>query len=452
MKLPRIMISAPSSGSGKTMVTCGLLQALVNRGLKTGAFKCGPDYIDPMFHTKVIGAKSKNLDSFFTDENTVRYLFSRSAGECEISVIEGVMGFYDGLSVSSYQASSYKMAKIMDTPVILVVNCKGMSLSILPIIQGFLKFKQDSHIKGVILNRISERLYEDIKNRIEEELSVRVLGYIPQVTNLVIESRHLGLVLPEEVKDYKQKLNELAQIFEQTLEIDEILKLADNTSELTYQEPYIPCLNQKVRIAVSKDEAFCFHYEDNLKLLQDMGGELVEFSPMYDNELPNGVQGLILSGGYPELAAKRLSENISMKESIKEAVLNGLPCIAECGGFMYLHRSMEDIEGQRYPMVGVIDGEVYKTNRLNRFGYIDLFANHDQLLLKEGEGIRGHEFHYFDSTALGESLIARKPNRDTNWNCVHGNDTMALGFPHLYYYSNPQVPYRFLQKCQKYHE
>lgn len=448
MKLPRIMISAISSGSGKTMVTCGILQALINRGLKAASFKCGPDYIDPMFHSKVIGAKSKNLDTYFTDENTTRYLFARTAVEADISVIEGVMGFYDGLAATSTKASSYELCKVTDTPVILLVNCHGMSLSILPIIQGFLTFRNDSHIVGVILNQISEHLYHEIKKQIELELPIKVLGYIPYAKELMIESRHLGLLLPEEIKDYHNKLNELAELLEKTIEIDEILQLAQNASDVTSQAPKLPRVDEKLKIAVAKDEAFCFYYEDNLQLLKDMGAELIEFSPLKDHQLPKDIQGIIFGGGYPELFAEQLSRNVRMREAVKKALLQGLPCIAECGGFMYLHQTMEDMNGQQYPMVGMIHGEVYKTNQLKRFGYLELSANHEQMLLKKGETIRGHEFHYFESTSLGDALKAQKPSRAIVWNCIHGNEHMAVGFPHLYYYSNPELPYRFLLKCQ----
>ena len=449
MKLPRIMISAVSSGSGKTMVTCGLLQALINRGTKVASFKCGPDYIDPMFHSKIIGTKSKNLDTYFTEDNITRYLFARTAAEADISIIEGVMGFYDGLAATSTQASSYELCKVTDTPVILVVNCHGMSLSILPIIQGFLTYQKDSHIAGVILNQLSESLYHEIKKQIEHELPVKVLGYIPYAKELVIESRHLGLVLPEEIKDYHKRLNDLAELMEKTIEIDEILKLANHTADLDFQAPNLPRVDGTPKVAIARDEAFCFYYEDNLQILKDMGAELIEFSTLKDDQLPQDIQGIIFGGGYPELFAEQLSRNIRMREAVKEALLQGFPCIAECGGFMYLHQTMEDRKGQKYPMVGMINGEVYKTNQLKRFGYLELAANHEQMLLKKDDTIRGHEFHYFESTSLGEDLKAQKPNRAIVWNCIHGNEHMAVGFPHLYYYSNPEVPYRFLQKCQE---
>ncbi|MDF2511638.1 MAG: cobyrinic acid a,c-diamide synthase [Herbinix sp.] len=450
MKLPRVMISGASSGSGKTLVTCGILRAFKNRGYRVASFKCGPDYIDPMFHSEIIGAKSRNLDTFFCKEETVKYLFGRTAENSDISIMEGVMGYYDGMKGTSTQASSYELANITKTPVILIVNCKGMSLSVIAMIKGFLEYKQDSNIVGVILNQMSPKIYEDIKEVLEKELPVKALGYVPFVRDLVIESRHLGLVTPEKVDNLQEKLDELARVFEETLNLDEIWSIANGAKELTYCEPEIPKVVGKPVIAVAKDEAFCFYYQDNLELLKDMGAALVEFSPLHDKELPAGIHGLILGGGYPELAAKQLSDNKSMRESIKERLEKGLPCIAECGGFMYLHDTMEDMERKSYPMVGAIKGEVYKTDRLNRFGYITLTSNTDQMLAPVGERIGGHEFHYFDSSSCGNSFRAKKPLRDTQWDCIHGNERLAAGFPHLYYYSNPKLPHGFLNSCLQY--
>ena len=204
------MIAATSSGSGKTMITCGLLQALVNRKMKVTSFKCGPDYIDPMFHSKVIGTKSRNLDTFFADKNTIYYLMNKATKDMDISVIEGVMGYYDGIGGMSTDASSYDVAKVTDTPVILVINCRGMSLSVLPIVKGFLEFKDNNNIAGVILNEISTMIYLETKKLIEESFNIKVLGYVPTLKDLIIESRHLGLVTPNEITNLKDKLNNLS--------------------------------------------------------------------------------------------------------------------------------------------------------------------------------------------------------------------------------------------------
>lgn len=449
MQLPRIMIGATGSGSGKTLITCGILQALVNRGLHVASFKCGPDYIDPMFHSKILGIQSKNLDSFLSNKETLRYLFGKTAKEAEISVMEGVMGFYDGLAGISTRASSYEVAKITKTPVILIIPCKGMSLSILAMIQGFLHYRQDNRIVGVILNQISQNLYMELKVQIEKELNIKVLGYVPYVKELVIESRHLGLVKPDEIEDFHRKLNSLSEVMEETLELDTMIEIARNVQELFYKVPIIHKIEGQPCIAIARDEAFCFYYQDNLELLQEMGAKLIEFSPIHDRTLPQGVNGLILGGGYPELVAEQLSKNITMREDIKKKLENGLPCMAECGGFLYLHQQMEDMKGHRYPMVGSIGGLAYPINRLGRFGYITLTANYTQMIGERGESIAGHEYHYFDSSLCGDSFTAQKPLRKTAWQCIHGKEQLAAGFPHLYYYSNQKIPYRFLEQCVK---
>ena len=237
MRLPRIMLAAPSSGSGKTLITCGILQALVNRGFRVASFKCGPDYIDPMFHSRVIGVKSGNLDTFFTDKATTRYLFGRSAAEAEISVAEGVMGYYDGLGGISEEASSSDVAAALNMPVVLVINCRGMSISVVPLIKGFLEYQTPSRIKGVILNQMPKSLYADMKAQIERWLPVKVLGYVPKVEDLVLESRHLGLVLPGEIESLKEKLNRLAAVLEESIDLDAFLALAYEAPDFTYETP-----------------------------------------------------------------------------------------------------------------------------------------------------------------------------------------------------------------------
>lgn len=458
MRLPRVMLAAPSSGSGKTLITCGLLQALVNRKINTASFKCGPDYIDPMFHKKVIGTPSRNLDTFFSGKEMTRYLFARQAGKAEISVMEGVMGYYDGVAGFTTEASSYDLADVTDTPVIFVINTRGMSLSVIPFLKGFLEYRENSHLKGVILNQTSASMYPELKARIEEELPIRVYGYVPKVTDCVIESRHLGLVTPGEIEGLKERLQKLSVILEKTLDIDGILELAASASELSgceMPESLAAILTREkgkmpVRIGVAKDEAFCFYYEDNLDLLWELGAEIVEFSPIHDRKLPESIQGMLIGGGYPELYAGELSENVEMLESIRSAVKAGMPTLAECGGFMYLHNSMEDMEGRSWTMVGVIDALVYRTEKLGRFGYIHLTANREQIFGSAGAKIRGHEFHYFDSTENGDAFHAEKPRRKRNWDCIITGEHLAAGFPHLYYYANPEFAANFVEACRRY--
>lgn len=452
MRIPRILLTAPASGSGKTLITCGILQALVNRGLKVASFKCGPDYIDPMFHGRVIGTKSRNLDTFFTDADTTRYLFAKNASGCDVAVAEGVMGYYDGLGGVRTEGSTYEVACTLNMPSVLIVGCKGASLSVLAMIKGFLEYRRDSHIKAVILNQVSPMIYGQLKPLIEQELGIRVLGYVPKVTELALESRHLGLVLPGEIEALKDKLNRLAEVLEDSVDLDGFLEIAKESPELPVKKPAFPAIkdHEACRIGVAQDDAFCFTYLDNLELLEEMGAELVPFSPLQDKELPKHLSGIILSGGYPELHAKELSENFSMRESIRDAVENGMPCIAECGGFLYLHRELEGSDGAYYPMAGVLDARAFQTSRLGRFGYITLEAQEDQLLGAKGTSVRGHEFHYWDSEQCGECFHAKKPVGKREWDCVCGNETMYAGFPHLFYYSNLRVPYEFLKKCKEY--
>ncbi|MCC8161792.1 MAG: cobyrinate a,c-diamide synthase [Lachnospiraceae bacterium] len=449
-RMPRILLAAPASGSGKTLITCGILQALVNRGLQVASFKCGPDYIDPMFHGRVIGTKSRNLDTFFTDENTTRYLFLKNTEDCEIAVAEGVMGYYDGLGGVSTKGSTYEVACVLDLPTVLIVPCRGASLSILATIKGFLEYQRDSHIQAVILNQISPMIYAQLAPLIEEELGIRVLGYVPKLTDLNLESRHLGLVLPGEIEALKEKLNRLAEKLEETIDIDELIALAKESGELSADQPEIPALAGPLRIAVAEDDAFCFTYLDNLELLQEMGAELVPFSPLKDQHLPEQISGLILSGGYPELHVKELSGNENMRAAIRDALKNGMPCIAECGGFLYLHRELEGDDGNFYPMAGALDARAYRTDRLGRFGYINLCAARDGLLGPAGTTLRGHEFHYWESEHCGDMFHAKKPVGRREWDCVVGDERLYAGFPHLFLWSNPEAAYSFLKKCGEY--
>ena len=448
MDSPRLLFAASASGSGKTTVVCGLLRALKNRGKGVRAFKCGPDFIDPLFHETVVGVPSGTLDLFFSDQDQLKRLYCRHAAGADLCLIEGVMGYYDGLGAATDRASSYAVAKALDAPVVLVVDGRGQSLSALATLTGFLRFREDSRIRGVLFNRMSEGVYSALKPEVEK-LGVRPLGFVPKALELMIESRHLGLVTPGEIEDLGQKLDALAALLERTVDMEGLLALAGSAPALEAPPaPPIPPL-PRTRIAVARDQAFCFLYRDNLDLLADYGAELIFFSPLHDDALPAGAQGLILPGGYPELHARALSENESMRRSVREAIQNGLPCLAECGGFLYLHRELEDMEGRSWPMAGVLDARAYRTPRLGRFGYITLTAKADTAFLPAGEIVRGHEFHYFESESCGDALHAQKPTGSRGWDCGHSRGNLLMGFPHLYYPSDPQLIERFLRACAK---
>lgn len=453
MKLKRVMLAAPKSGSGKTTITCALLQALKNQGQKVVSYKCGPDYIDPMFHQKVIDIPSKNLDTFFTDEEVTRELFLKGRIGKEFAVLEGVMGLFDGLGGVREEGSSYHLAKVTQTPIILVVDAKGMGRSVIPLIAGFLAYDKEKLIQGVILNRMSESYYATIKPLIEAELHIKVVGYFPEHKQFGVESRHLGLTLPDELEDIKIRLQAVAEEFVKTVSIEEIVEIGAGASRLKGQsdsDTFDDAAKDQVLIAVARDEAFCFYYEDNLRMLSECGATLIFFSPLHDKELPKGCSGLLLGGGYPEIYAEKLSQNTNMLAAIKAAMEDDMPVVAECGGFMYLHSAIEDQNGISYTMVGALSGVSYYTGKSVRFGYIEVEENANNWL--QGERIRGHEFHYFDSEDNGEDCLAIKPVTGKNYPCVMAGENHWLGFPHLYYPSNPQFAQSFVHKAKRYQE
>lgn len=443
--IPRVVLAGTNSGCGKTTVTCAILQALVNRKLKVGAFKCGPDYIDPMFHSRVIGVKSSNLDLFFFQENTLKYLLAKNGSGRDISVIEGVMGFYDGMSLTTTTASTYEISQVTQSPVVLVVAAKGASLSILATIQGFLNFCPDHQICGVILNQCTATTYSVLEKEIQTRFTGKVqpLGFLPVMPECSLESRHPGLITAAEVQVLREKLQNLSVQAEETINLDGLLALATTSSSISCEAIKLPRQQEPVRIAVARDNAFCFYYEDSLDALREMGAELVPFSPLSDQELPPDIQGLYLGGGYPELHAERLSENNAMRTSVKTALEQGIPCIAECGGFMYLTESISE-----FPMVSFLPGKSFDAGKLIRFGYVHLKANHDNMLCKSGEEISGHEFHYWDSENHGSSFTSSKAS-GKSWKCVHATQQLYAGYPCFHFYSNPDFAVNFYNACLK---
>lgn len=443
----RIMIAGTHSGCGKTTITCGLLKVLKDMGFKLSAFKCGPDYIDPMFHSKILNVKSSNLDGFFTDKNTLNYLLKINSRDSDISVIEGVMGFYDGYGG---KASAFDISNDTATPVILVIDCLGMSSSIGAVMKGYLTYKTQNNIVGFIFNRLPSSLENDIK-KICSEMGTEYFGYIPKNNDFRIGSRHLGLITADEIENLNCKLRIISEQIKKTVLINKIIEASEKANMVYCEIPKIPKLknDKRVRVAVAYDRAFCFHYEDNLKLIVNMGGEIIFFSPLEDNKLPENIDGLILGGGYPELYAQKLSENMEMLESIKNAADGNIPIIAECGGFMYLHKSIKFLNGQEYAMAGVIDAVAFETSKLQRFGYAELLSERDNLICKKGEIIRVHEFHYWDSNCCGDCFTARKLNGN-QWKCGYSTDNIIAGFPHFYFYSKPSAAESFLTKCMKY--
>lgn len=436
----RILIAGTNSGCGKTTVTLALLASLKARGLTLSAFKCGPDYIDPMFHRKALGLPSRNLDPFFSDGPQLCSLLGQA--KSRFSVIEGVMGYYDGVGKEGAY-STYTVAQKTQTPVILVINAAGMQTSAAAVIRGFRLYRAQSGLTGVIFNNASPMTYAALADLARSE-GLMPLGFLPRCGEIAVGSRYLGLLTVDEVTDIQDKLTRLGDFGEQYLSLDEIISLGAAAPPLSPVEtPEAPMAD--VRIAVAMDEAFCFVYEENLALLQRLGAQIVFFSPLRDQTLPPDIGGLYLPGGYPELHAEALSANRSLRKSIAAAVTGGLPTIAECGGFLYLHQMLDGV-----PMAGVIPADAIKGDRLHHFGYVSLRARRDNLLCKAGETIRGHEFHYYKSTRCGEGFTAEKPISGKSWDCVWANDHLYAGFPHLYLPSNPAFARSFLQKAADY--
>lgn len=446
----RVAFAAPKSGSGKTSVTCGILRILQRRGLRAASCKCGPDYIDPMFHRTVLGIPSGNLDTFFTDEATTRYLLAQRMRDADITILEGVMGYYDGLGGQSEQASTYEVARVTKTPVILVVDAKGASVSLAAMIQGMISYREDSNICGILLNRVSAGYFDRIKRVIETDCGVPVLGYLPELKELQVPSRHLGLIAPEELEDFQSRIDMLADALESHVDVEALLGIAAAAEELSQEAPPLPHLPQAVRIGVARDEAFSFYYTENLELFRRMGAELVFFSPLRDKKLPEELDGLLLGGGYPEKFAQELEKNVFMRSAVREAITGGMPCLAECGGFLYLQNSLEDMDGVKHYMAGVLPGKGFRTPGLCRFGYVETEHCKAGLTGPIGMGFRGHEFHHWDCTENGRDLLATKPLTQISYPCMVQSNTLMAGFPHFYYYSNPERLYAYLRGCLGY--
>lgn len=443
----QFLLAAPRSGSGKTTMTCALLMALKRRGCAPCAFKSGPDYIDPMFHRAVLGVESRSLDLFFSAPETVRTLYAKGAAGHGAAVCEGAMGFYDGLGGVSDRASAWHLADTLGLPVLLVVEPKGQSLTLAAELNGLVNFRTPSHIAGILLNNCTARMHALLAPMLEEETGLPVLGFLPKLPEAVIGSRHLGLYTAAEVENLQQKLALLADAAEEHIDWPRLLALCEKEPPALPVQPETP--PARVRIAVAKDEAFCFTYAETLEAFRDAGAEVVFFSPLRDTALPENIGGLYLPGGYPELHARELSENTSLLREIKQKIESGLPTAAECGGFLYLGQSLTDAEGQSWPMAGVLPGEAKDAGRLVRFGYAALSADSDSLLFRAGESFPIHEFHHWDSTANGTALAAKKPVGAAAWRCGFVNEHFYAGFPHLYWAGTP-LPQRFAAAAENY--
>lgn len=393
--MKKIMIAAVSSSTGKTTVSCGLMRAFRNRNMKVQPFKVGPDYIDTEYHTKSSGFKSRNLDEFMLPVEEIRYIFGTNSQEKDISVIEGVMGLYDGYGSSLDYCSSANISKILSCPVILVIDASAMAASAAALVYGFKNIDRDVNLAGVIVNNVNtESHYTLLKDAIMKYTGVPVVGRIPRDERFSLSSRHLGLTPSFEVDELEEKLDYVSAKLEEYLDIDMILKIAEN-EENTFDRKRREDVRDitDVRLAIAYDKAFNFYYQDNLDLLEEMGVKLIRFSPLEDRELPE-CDGIYIGGGFPEVFASELSKNTAILEKIKQKSLDGMPIYAECGGLMYLGEKVEDMDGNLYGMTGIFKGTSKMQKRLQRFGYCSGESNEDTVISNKGQVVKGHEFHY----------------------------------------------------------
>ena len=429
----RILIAGTGSGCGKTTASILLMATLRRRGLTVAPYKTGPDYIDPGFHRRVCGRPSHNLDTWLMDESTIRRLLRHDA---DIAVIEGVMGYYDGLDALSMRCSTWELARLTDTPVLLVADAAGGAASVAATVKVFQTLKEPSGLCGVLVNRVSgQRHYALVRDAVTRYTGLPCAGYLTKQAAVELPSRHLGLVTARETPDLLPRVDAVAAEAEKTFDLDAILGLAAQAPEpAAARVPSLP-RRQGYRLGVALDDAFHFYYEANLEALRGAGMELVFFSPLRDAALPEGLDGLYIGGGYPEVFAGELEANRPMRESLRAALENGLRCYAECGGLMYLGRSIDG-----YEMTGFLPLRCRMTERLQRFGYVTVED-------RTGLSFPAHEFHHAVAEPeedIPRAYTVRKASApEKTWACGYEKKNTLAAFAHAHFAGRPDVARRF---------
>lgn len=446
-----ILIAGTSSGCGKTSVALGLMKAFARKGLVVQGFKSGPDFIDPGLHRMATGLPSHNLDGWMLSSEEIHRIFRRNHEGCDISVIEGAMGLFDGIGAVSEEGSAAQLAKILGVPVLLVVNARGMARSAAALVKGYAEFDPALRLDAVLFNMTGSPAHGQLLAQAMSATNVRALGSLPRQADMQLPSRHLGLVTAEDLDRREERLGFLADWIEQAIDLDQLL---DSLPEYS-----LPALSDggvkipEIRIGYARDRAFCFYYEENLRHLRQAGAELVPFSPLEDTNLPPALRGLYLGGGYPELHAEQLAANSVMRGKIRDFCLSGKPVYAECGGFMYLMGSLRSRAGQEFPMAGVFSFSSAMENRHQALGYREIELLAPTPLGTAGGTARGHEFHY--SRQHGADTDARPVYRvfDRNGQAHSSGGYMkanCLGsYVHLHFGSNPGMATRFVEACGK---
>lgn len=456
MKIPRIMIAGTHSGVGKTTIATALMAALARKGLRVQPFKVGPDYIDPTYHTKATGVISRNLDAWMLEEETLRRLFTRSAAAADVAVIEGVMGVFDGSSGTGDHGSSAHIAKLLDCPVILIVDVKSMARSAAAVVMGFRNFDPGLRIAGVLLNRVgSERHLKLVTEAIEKYCHIPVVGYIRKNARLELPSRHLGLVPAVEGRGLAEMVSGLADEMEEGVCSDSLLEIARSAGEIECScfGPADPG-SVKVKIGLAWDEAFSFYYQDGIETLEELGAQLIPFSPLHDETLPEEIDGIYIGGGFPEMFTRELSANQRLMEEIHAVGTNGMPVFAECGGFMYLSRAIVDFAGTEFPMVGLVPGRCIMERKLQGMGYVEAGSLCDNILGPAGKTIRGHEFHYSRIEPVNTDFhhafrLVRNRYRKTVLD-GYAHENILASYLHLHFASDPALAEGFIDCCRQY--
>jgi len=448
-----LVIAGTQSGVGKTTITLGLIAALRRRGFTVQPFKVGPDFIDPGHHTRAAGRLSRNLDGWMLPLDDNLALFRRHAGAAQVAVVEGVMGLFDGFDGLSEAGSTAQMAKWLGLPVLLVVDARSLARSAGALVHGYATFDPDLTLAGVVFNRIGGATHlhylEQAMSQLED---VKCFGGLPREAELAIPERHLGLATAEDHPLEAKHLERLADFLEQNLDLDGLL--ASLPAQSFPQEPLLEAAPSCVRLGVARDPAFCFYYPENLELLARFGAEIVPFSPLSDSRLPENLHGIYLGGGYPELYAAQLAANATLKRHLAEQAESGLPIYAECGGLMYLSREIEDLEGNRHPMAGVLPLKVRMLPRLRALGYREVTLTAPGLLGPAGTKARGHEFHYSEIAAAPADLpkiyriTARQGGEATTEGYCVSN--VLASYVHLHFGSNPEIARYLVESCRAY--
>ncbi len=443
-KFPRLIIAATQSGAGKTTIVAGILSALKNRGLKVQPYKVGPDYIDTGFHKIASGKSAHNLDSWLVGEERLADIFFETFADADIAIVEGVMGLYDG--GRNGISSTAQVAKILNAPVILVIDAKSMGASAAALAFGFRDFDKDLNFAGVILNRIGSESHKQMIQNALDKLNIKCFGAIERNAEFFLPERHLGLV-PTAENNFNAVIEKISASVEKNLNLDELLKIANVQAKKITRLQDKKFAEKFLKIAVAQDEAFNFYYAESLRELEKLGAEIIYFSPLHDNFLPE-VDGLILGGGFPEMFASQLEKNISMRQSIKNF---SKPIYAECGGYMYLMKSITDFAGKNFEMCGVIDNSAIMTKKLQTVGYVSATLTKNCIIGAVGDKIHAHEFHFsVEEKNLQQNIFdCEKLRTGKKYFAGWANENICASYLHLHFAGCPTVAENFINACKK---